>query len=97
MKEEVENSNMEDTNPKQVIEMIMDILEVSYGNLGFLSFKLHSIAPNTDEDVFIIKYSFIPRSPENKRIYYAGKVNIKNKNIFRIKEIKEEDLEKDDY
>jgi len=94
---EVENSDMVDIEPKQIIEMIMDILEVSYGNLGYLSFRLHSINPNTDEDVYIIKYSFIPRSPENKRIYYAGKVNIKNKNMFKIKEIKEEDLQKDDY
>ena len=88
---------MTDTNPKQVIETIIEVLEIMYGNLGYLSFKLHFIKPNHEEGVFIIKYSFVPRSPENKRVYSAGKVNIKDKNIFEIKEIKEEDLSKDDY
>jgi len=87
---------MTDTNPKEVIETILETIEATYGNLGFLSFRMHSIKPNHAEGVYIIKYSFIPRSKDDERMFYYGKVNIKNKNIFEIKEIKEEDLAKDD-
>jgi hypothetical protein len=39
-----------------------------------------------------MKYSFIPREKEAKRLFYKGKVNIKDKSIFEIQEIKEEEL-----
>lgn len=74
-----------------VIKIVMRTVETTYGNLGFLSFRLHSIKPNTKENIFIIKYSFTPRG-ENKRIFYVGKVNIKKEDMFEVQEIKEEDL-----
>ena len=86
---------MVEINPKQVIELIMEILEVTYGSLGYLNFRLHSIRPNTKEGVYIIKYSFVPRGSEIKRIFYKAKVNIKDKNIFELHDIKEEDLTKE--
>lgn len=82
-------------NPKQVIELILEILELTYGSLGYLNFRIHSIKPNSKEDVYIIKYSFVPRSLDSKRLYYIGKVNIHDKNIFEIREVNEEEMTKE--
>lgn len=88
-------TKMADTNPKQVIELILEILEITYGSLGYLSFRFHSIKPNSKEEVYVIKYSLVPRSSENKRIFYSARVNIKDKNVFEFHEIKEEELSKE--
>lgn len=87
---------MPEISPKMIIETIMQVLDASYGSLGYTAFKLHAIEPNASEDTYMVKYSFIPRSSENKRIYYLAKINVKNKNLFQVKEIKEEDIFKDD-
>ena len=86
---------MAEINPKQVIELILEILELTYGSLGYLNFRIHSIKPNSKEGVYIIKYSFVPRSSDNKRLFYISNVNIKNRNIFEIKEVTEEQMTKE--
>lgn len=83
---------MEKISPNEVIETVLSVIETTYGNLGFLSFQLHSIKPNTKEGVYIIKYSFIPRGKDDGRIFYLGKVNINNKNIFEIEQIKKAEV-----
>lgn len=84
---------VENVSAKEVIETVIDIIVGSYGSLGYLGFRVHSIKPNCDENVYIVKYSFIPRdNKEGKRFFYEARVNIKNKNIFEAKEIQEEEL-----
>lgn len=88
---------MAKTSAKEVVETVIDVIVSSYGSLGYVSFKIHSIKPNHKEDVFIAKYSFIPRdSKDNKRVFYEARINIKDKNIFETKEISESDLLKED-
>ena len=84
-----ERQNME---PKQIVDTIIEVLVSAYGNLGYMDFKLHLIEPNSKEDVFIVKYSFIPRDTERKRLFYETRIDIKNKSNFATKEIKESDL-----
>ena len=84
---------VEDTSAKEVIETVIDIIVGSYGSLGYLGFKVHSIKPNSNENVCVVKYSFIPRENKGgKRFFYEARVDIKNKNRFEAKEIQEEDL-----
>jgi len=83
-------------SPQEVVNVVVETIEATYGSLGFLSFRIHSIKPNSKEEVFIVKYSFVPRDKERERMFYKGKINIKNKNIFEMHEIKEEDLAKED-
>jgi len=82
-------------SPREVIETVIDVIIGSYGNLGYLDFKIHTIKPNCKENVYIVKYSFIPRNKDGKKIYYEARVNIKDKNVFESKEITEDDLSKD--
>ncbi|MBS3155293.1 hypothetical protein J4404_02230 [Candidatus Woesearchaeota archaeon] len=82
---------------KDVIETVIDVIVSSYGNLGYVGFRLHSIKQNHKENVYIAKYSFIPReNKESKRVFYEARVNIKDKNIFETKEISESMLSKED-
>ncbi len=87
---------MVDLDSKEAIGIVLDIIETMYGNLGFLSFRLHLIKPNHDDSIYIIKYSFIPREKDTKRIFYIGKVNIQTKKMIEFKEITEEDLIEED-
>ena len=83
-------------SPKEVVETIIDTIIGSYGNLGYVGFKIHSIFPNHKYDVYIVRYSFIPRdSKDGQRVFYEGRVNIRDKNIFETKEISEIDLNKE--
>lgn len=86
---------MANLTPQEVIDIVLGVVESTYGNLGFLSFRLHSIKKNSKETIYIIKYSFIPRSKEEQRIFYEAKVNVEDKNVFEIHEIKETDLSKE--
>jgi hypothetical protein len=81
---------------QMTIRSVIETVEATYGNLGFLSFRLHSLRPNHKDQVYVIRYSFVPREKEAKRIFYEGRVNIQTKNLNEIKEIKESDLSKDD-
>lgn len=84
---------VENISAKEVIETVIDVIVGSYGSLGYIGFRIHSIRPNCKENVYIVKYSFIPRdNKEGKRVFYEARVNIKDKNMFETKEIKEEDL-----
>lgn len=83
-------------NATTIIRSIMSTIETTYGNLGFLSFRLHSIKENHTDNMYVIKYSFIPREKDTKRIYYRAKINITTRALSEIQEIKEEDLAKDD-
>jgi len=81
-------------SPREVVETVIDVLVGSYGNLGYIDFKMHSIKPNCKESVYIVKYSFIPRNnKDGKRLYYETRINIKDKNMFESKEIDEKELE----
>lgn len=87
---------MVEMDSKEIIGIVLDIIETMYGNLGFLSFRLHLIKPNHDNSIYIIKYSFIPREKDTKRIFYMGKVNIQTKKMIEFKEITEADLTEND-
>lgn len=92
----IKNCKMVKITPREVIETIIDTIVGSYGSLGYVGFKVHSIIPNHKENVYIVKYSFIPRdNKDGKRVFYEGRVNIKDKNIFASKEISEDDLNKE--
>jgi hypothetical protein len=78
--------------PRQIVETVIDVLIGTYGNLGYLDFKVHSIEPNGRENVFIVKYSFIPRDNERKRLFYETRIDVRDKNNFATKEIKESEL-----
>lgn len=78
--------------PRQIIETIVDILIGTYGTLGYIDFKINSIEPNGRPDVFIVKYSFIPRDGEKKKLFYETRIDVKNKSNFATKEIKENEL-----
>lgn len=87
---------VENISAKEVIETVIDVIVGSYGSLGYLGFRIHSIKPNCKENVFIVKYSFIPRdNKEGKRFFYEARVNIKDKSMFETKEIQEEELTKE--
>lgn len=79
-----------------VIRSVITAVEATYGSLGFLSFRLHSVRQNHKENVFIVKYSFIPREKDAGRMYYKAKIDVKTSRLSEIQEIKEEDLSKDD-
>lgn len=82
--------------PRDVVETVIEVIVGSHGSLGYLGFRLHSIKPNNKENVFVVKYSFIPRDgKEGKRVFYEARINIKDKNIFQTKEINEEDISKE--
>jgi len=83
-------------SPAETIDIIMNVLISSYGNLGFIGFKLHSIKPNGKKDRYVAKYSFIPRGEEKQRIFYEARIDLKDKKLTEINEIKESDLENDD-
>ena len=86
---------MSTITPKEVIDTVIDAIVSSYGNLGYTSFRVHSIKPNHKQDVYVAKYSFIPRDKENKRVFYETRINIKDKNMFETKEISEKELIKE--
>jgi len=83
-------------NANEIVNVVINVLISSYGNLGYASFKIHSIKPNGKKDRYVAKYSFIPRDGENERIYYEARVDIKDKKLVEFEEIKEKDLENDD-
>lgn len=83
-----------DTNA--VLRAVISAIETTHGNLGFIAFRLHSLKPNQKDNVFIIKYSFIPREKDTARLFYKAKINIKTNNLYELEQIKEEDLTKDD-
>lgn len=83
---------MTNTTPREAVETIIDVLIGAHGSLGYTDFRIYSIKPNHLENVYIVKYSFIPRDSERKKIFHETKVNIIDKNIFETKEIKETDL-----
>lgn len=83
-------------NAHEIVDVVINVLISSYGNLGYVSFKIHSIRPNGKKDRYIAKYSFIPRDGGDKRIYYEARVDIKDKKLVEFEEIKESDLENDD-
>ena len=78
--------------PSHIIDTIISVLVSSYGNLGYLDFKIHSIEPNGRDNVFIVKYSFIPRGENGKKLFYETRIDVRDKNNFATKEIKESDL-----
>lgn len=80
------------TDAKNVVHSVVEAIEATYGSLGFLSFRLHSLKQNSKENIFVIRYSFIPRDKESNRLYYKAKVDIKTNNLFQIEEIKKEEL-----
>ena len=82
-------------NANEIVNVVINVLISSYGNLGYASFKIHSIKPNSKKDRYVARYSFIPRDGENERIYYEARVDIKDKKLVEFEEIKEEDLEND--
>ena len=53
---------------------------------------IYSIKPNHTENVYVVKYSFIPRNSERKKVFHETKINTKDKNMFETKEIKETEL-----
>lgn len=78
--------------PREIVNTIVDVLVSTYGNLGYIDFKINSIEPNGEPNVFIVKYSFIPRNGDKKKLFYLTKIDVVNKSNFASKEIKESEL-----
>lgn len=70
-------------------EFVRKYCEENYGNLAFISFRIHFVKPNDKKDVWIVKFSFKPQTTEDTRIYNIIKVNIANKEIDSIEEVQE--------
>jgi len=86
----------EEIDTTTIIRSVIAAVEATYGSLGFTAFRIHTIRKNHKENMFIIKYSFIPREKEAIRIFYRAKIDIKANALSDIQEIKEEDLAKDE-
>ncbi len=81
-------------NANDIVDIVVNVLITSYGNLGYASFRIHSIKPNGKKDRYIARYSFIPRDGESKRIYHEARVDIKDKKLVEFEEIEETNLQK---
>jgi hypothetical protein len=84
-----------DLNMDKVIDIVVDLIDKTYGALGYSGFKIHKIKPNTKEDIYYVYYSFIVRG-EEKKTYYKFKVDIDRHKSLELKEIKKEEIFEDD-
>lgn len=79
----------------ELIDKILGIVISSHGSLGFSQFRVHSIKPNNEENVYYVKYSFVPRG-QAERIYYKLKANTTNLEVLSLEEIPKDKIFEDD-
>jgi len=67
--------------------LVKEYFQNIYGNLGLLLFKIESVNPNTEANVWVVYCNFFTSLGASKRTRYKVRVNIQTGKIVDVNEV----------